>query len=173
MDIKIQKQLTANDYIAAQFLHLSWRFYALMGVLFFVLFVAGDYVWDPENFGSGWIFGVGLWVIWFSIFSVVHVWEVKRRARKTYAQQKTLRVVHENRITDDMLSTHSEMGDVRHKWIDFHKWKANKGMILVYLSDRMFVMFPRRSFASTDEFEDLQKLLTNIIGPAGKAKKPS
>lgn len=173
MELKIQKQLAADDYIAAQFLHLSWRFYAKIGVVLLVISTGVAYALNPEDCSSFLELGVVIWLIWFSVFLVAHVWKVKRSARKTYAQQKSLQILHECRITDDMFYTHSDMGDARHKWVDFHKWKGNETLILVYLSDRLFLMFPRRAFASTVEFEDFKKLLTITIGPMGKAKKPS
>jgi len=75
-------------------------------------------------------------------------------------------------ITDDgVIISSPNRGEWKVSWAEAHKWKSNDKIILVYLSDRMFRMFPRRWFASDADFQDLKNLLLKTIGLPGKARK--
>lgn len=49
-------------------------------------------------------------------------------------------------------------------WSDYLKWKKNDHLILIYLSDCVYHMLPRRMFVDQSEFEKLGDLLTKKIG---------
>jgi Na+/melibiose symporter-like transporter len=171
VDIRFTAQLTPEDYVRAQRLHAGPRVYFVVGsfmlaVLSLIVFVSGD-----AHDGRTWVVTGGLWVIWFLVFCLTQPRGMARRAAKTFSQQKTLQVPFEGEITDEKWHVRSEIGESRISWADFHKWKGNKNLVLVYQSDRLFNMFPRRFFISDEEFQSFKELLTRAIGPAGKAKK--
>lgn len=74
-------------------------------------------------------------------------------------------------ITDDgVIISSPDHGEWKVSWADAHKWKSNDKIILVYLSDRMFRMFPRRWFTFDADYQDLKNLLLKTIGSPGKAR---
>lgn len=69
--------------------------------------------------------------------------------RKVFKQQKSLR--REFQFQWDDAGTHfkSEVGETHLKWDEFIKFHQNKNMILLYISDYLFFMLPKRLM--TDE----------------------
>jgi hypothetical protein len=79
-------------------------------------------------------------------------------------------LLHEEQIVEisDMhLMVKHQHGQGVLPWEIFHKWKADKQLILVYHSDALFHIFPRRAFPSTEEFQWFQALLRTKLGPEG------
>ncbi|HEV3272555.1 MAG TPA: YcxB family protein [Candidatus Methylacidiphilales bacterium] len=171
MEINLKAQLTTKDYADAQRLHSGFRVYfivALMALAIISLIVCS--LGNTTDF-QAWVWAGCIWLIWLLFFCVMLPRKMAKQAAKIFSQQKTLQIPYECRITDEKLYGHSEIGESRMSWEDFHKWKGNEKLILVYQSDRIFHMFPRRWFASDDEFQSFKNLLTRTIGPAGKGRK--
>jgi len=170
MEIRLQGQLIAQDYIDAQYLHAGWR---LPVRAFGISLLAGALLLliDPNN-TVFWIALLPFIGILTGILILVIRHILARRSRKTFAQQKTLHLEVEKQIDEDgIFSRVPVRGEWKSQWPDFHKWKANEKLVLIYASDRIFYMFPRRWFASDAEFESFQELLARKIGPINKARK--
>jgi YcxB-like protein len=117
-----------------------------------------------------WLLGGALWSVYLVIYWIVHPLRIARQAKKIFKQQKSLQVPYECRITDETCFQKSEFGEARMAWSDFHKWKANDKLVLVYSSDRLFYMVPRRFFTSVEEYEQFKSVLTHAIGPMNRAR---
>ena len=172
MQTHFKAQLTAQDYADAQRLHLGFRVHYIVGTMALAGIVLAFWLsGDPFSFQS-WVFIGRLWLICLLTFFLIVSWGTVKRSAKIFAQQKDLQRTYDVGITDDHLIMGSTgRGEWKIPWDDFHKWKMSQKLVLVYPSDRLFRMFPRRWFASDDEFQGFKDLLTRTVGPAGKAKK--
>jgi hypothetical protein len=172
VNIHLPAQITANDYGDAQLLHQRARRYAALvllalGAIFLAILVTGDFA-DLSGL-SFQLFMVAL--ILFLIYRVSPL-GTRRRTAKLFEQSKGLQIPHEIDITEThVIMRSSERGEWKVPWSDFLKWKSHQRLILVYPSPGTYHIFPRRWFASDDEFQSFKDLLARTIGPAGKAKK--
>lgn len=171
MELHLKAQLTAEDYAEGQFLHGLKRSYIIYACVMVVLacviiVLLGDpatgFVWICVPIGLALALLVGLKTVPSAIV---------RRTKKIFAQQKSLQLPRELTITDTHLYAKSERGEAKLPWEDFHKWKANEKIVLVYPSDVILHMFPRRWFASDADFQSFKDFLAQKIGPLGKPKK--
>jgi hypothetical protein len=172
MNFHFPAQLTAEDYIEAQRLHVGWKtflrlsLFMLVVVLGVVIFLGG--LTDL----TAWIGGAAIWLFWLAIFCWTYPRGIAKRTKKLFAQQKELQLVYSADITDERLIMSAPgRGEWIIPWHESHKWKANDKIVLVYPSDRLFRMFPRRWFSSDAEFLAFKDLLAKMIGPAGKPRK--
>ena len=171
MNLHLKAQLTAEDYASAKKLHMG-----ILPLLIIIIFLP-----SAISLGLGWssgfnnlplicgslIFSLLIIALWFP--RILHKKIIKRTA-KLFAQQKSLQMPYEIDITDEFFQAHSELGEGKVPWTNFHKWKYSPTVILVYQSDILFHIFMHRWFASDGEFQDFKNLLTKRIGPVGKAK---
>jgi hypothetical protein len=162
--MKLHCQLTPGDYIDARFLHLrprplfKWIGLSLVGVAIFVC-VNGflnvsesDAPWNP--------FIILAALLYFTLF--YGVW-IPLGTKRLFLQQKTLQEPYEVDISDEAFSASSRHGQTTMVWKDFHKYKTNKRIILLYQSDALFHMFPMRWF-SGDQFREFQEILRANLG---------
>jgi hypothetical protein len=85
--------------------------------------------------------------------------------RRSYAQQKTLHVPFEFQISHDIFRMQGPFGNAELPWSVFRKWRSGKHMILVYQTDKLVNMIPRRMLSSGDA-EKLENLLLQRLGRA-------
>lgn len=102
----------------------------------------------------------------FAIFGVLAyfalsygIW-LPYRTKKIY---KTAEKPYEAKLTEEKFITTNSFGTARIKWADFHKHKVGKDIVLVYQSDLIFHLFPKRWF-SDDDFRKLLQILKNSLG---------
>jgi hypothetical protein len=162
--MKIHCQLTPNDYIKAQFLHMRPRpVFGWIGILILVAMLAtcilqlifpisGKMTWSPFV-----LLGV------LAYFAFVYGVFLPLRAKRIFRQQKALHEPYEVELTDEALSSMSAYGDFKMEWSAFHKYKTSKNLILVYQSDAIFHMFPRRWFTES-QFTEFHAILKKQLG---------
>lgn len=169
--MKLQCQLTPRDYIQAQFLHsrprpiLKWIGLFLVG-LALVVCVDG-FLNLPESEAPWRPFIIFAALLYFALF--YGVW-LPFRTRRLFSQQKALQEPYEVDISDDAFSASSSHGQTTMVWKDFHKYKTNKKIILLYQSDALFHMFPMRWF-SGDQFSEFQEILRANLGEPRPTKR--
>jgi hypothetical protein len=156
-----------SDYKRAIWVHMRpRRTLGCLGVLLLVLAVSSLCITTYRFITMGQDLRVALALAvclgsLFSYFFVLMPWQLNRLSK----QQKLL---HEGiivEISDVNISWKSVYGQTTLPWEVFHKWKGDKLIILVYLSDVQFHVFPRRLFPSPEDFETFQTLLRNKLGP--------
>jgi hypothetical protein len=102
-------------------------------------------------------------------------WFVLRPAQiaRIYRQHKELSSNFEMELTDEAYSIKNDYGSGRIPWKDFAKWKENDRMILLYRSENMFNMVPRRLLADDSQAQYvLDRLQQNGVKEASKVKNP-
>lgn len=87
---------------------------------------------------------------------------VSYQASKIYKQQKGLEKEFELTISDSVLTITADNGHSSHAWSDFHKYKQNKHYLLLYLSDALFFMLPKRQI-SVDDLNAIDEYLNKVI----------
>lgn len=85
--------------------------------------------------------------------------------RRVYKQQKTLHVPIEVELTDIHFLTTSAHGTFQMPWKDFHKWKKNERMILVYQSEVLMHAIPLRALSDAADRKKLVEILSQNLGP--------
>jgi hypothetical protein len=76
---------------------------------------------------------------------------VARQLTRVFTQQKDLSAPFEMTLTDQEFSMRNEFGESHLPWDSFVKWKEDKEMLLLYRSDVMFQMLPKRLLHSDGE----------------------
>ncbi|MBD2310405.1 YcxB family protein [Desertifilum sp. FACHB-1129] len=159
--ITLRGQLKPEDYIKAQYLHLrpSPRLMKIGGAIAsFLLFIS--FLVYPLEIVFSWIVTL---IILFLIYAAVLFFIFPWQARRIFSQQKSLQGEFEIIIFPERIEVTSAQGNLRMPLADFHKYKVSKDMILLYHSQAMFNLFPRRFFASDAEFKTfIAYLKTNL-----------
>jgi hypothetical protein len=158
-------QISYQDYKAAQRLHMAprRRFRILLCILIACFGLA--YILDISAVIKGesgrWLFVcAGLFAYFFLLFGV---W-LPRRWKKTYDGHKLLHRPYQFEITEEAFCSASEYGNATIPWREFHKWKEGKKLFLVYQSDHVFHVIPKRIFESPEAEENFRNLLRNALG---------
>ncbi|MBW4652033.1 MAG: YcxB family protein [Kaiparowitsia implicata GSE-PSE-MK54-09C] len=100
---------------------------------------------------------------WLACLALFYgVW-VPYLAKKIYKQQKTMQEPFELEPTAVKIIETSSRGISRLRWTDFHKYKLGKDIVLVYQSDPLFQIFPKRWF-SEDEYREFRQILKGALG---------
>jgi hypothetical protein len=159
--------ISPSDYKRAIWVHMRpRRFLACVGAFLVVLglVILGITSYHLVTTGGDLKFvlglggGLGVLCLWFFVL-------LPRQLSRIYRQQKLLHEELIVEISDVHLMMKSPHGQGTLPWEVFHKWKADKQMVLVYQSDVMFHIFPRRAFPSLEDFQTFQSLLSTKLGP--------
>jgi hypothetical protein len=163
--MKYQLQIEYADYKAAQRLHMTPRrpfkiiLYFLLAL--FVLaccFAVQKFLKGGEGQDFGFLVGVTVYL--FLMFGVLFPY----RWKKNYQQQKLLHMPFQYEFTTDTFCTFTEYGNVALPWKTFHKWREGKTLFLVYQTDRLFHLIPKRIFQCPEDQAQLRGYLTEKIG---------
>lgn len=160
----IHCQLEPRDYVQSQFLHARPRLeFAVVGVfLVAVGLLTCLYQWLAPGDGSDWwvpcvilgsIGGVAV------LYGLVMPW----RARRIFRQQKSLHSPWECDLSEETCESRSAHGHARVPWTEFHRYKMGRDMVLVYHSDVLFSVFPRRWFTEA-QFDEFLRILEHQLG---------
>ena len=139
-------QLKWTDYLAACRLHGRIRpFFAVLGILLlsFFLFAAISIMARPGPHTTAYVLFATL-ALWALLRLVV----IPLKVRRVFRQQRNMQVPTTHEADEDGLASANEVGTSRYRWSDFTKWKENERLIVLYLSDIMMIVLPKRSFAS-------------------------
>jgi hypothetical protein len=167
--MKISGQLLWTDYLKAQYLHMrpstvgSSAVYVLLG--FFVLAALASMAFSvgSAGFSDSWPFFlppllvIAILPLYFYVF-------LPRRVRRLFEQHKELSAPVEHEITPEGLITKSQYGNSNRPWSIFSKWRENKDLLMLYVTDIQFVMIPKRlctaeQLAAVHSYLDQNKVL--------------
>lgn len=147
--------LTADDYIAATRLHITRASYRnnliklalIMGLLYAVLAFAvmGQWTWQHAAGAVG-LGAIAAVIIVLGIAATNHIM-VARRTRRIYAQQKSLHEEFEFSWDETGFDLATPSARSRHHWADFRQWAEGPDGIILYQSDALFNMLPKRALS--------------------------
>jgi hypothetical protein len=106
-----------------------------------------------------------LWpVVFVAAFLVIYLrvllpWN----ARRVFFQQKESASPFEHEITETAFNSSGQYGSATRPWVNFHKWKEDKDLLMLYLSDVMFIVIPKR-FCTPEQVDAIRaRLVENKI----------
>jgi len=162
-------QLTADDYIAANKLHMQkrgWKRVAWMAIWFVLglgaVLSADIAVQDPSA-------GLPPLLIILSIVGLqlfLRIIYLPRRARHIFSQQRSLQLPFESVVTDTGLESTNANGKTQLPWGHLIRWKEGDTLFVVYQSDLVFNMVPKRCFARPDHVAEFRAIVTERLGPS-------
>ncbi len=159
----IHCQITEEDYIRAQYLHMRPRpvFLAagvLMVAMALIVIVLRLFIYpSASSHASPYILLAVLVYLALRFFVIMPM-----SAKRIYRQQKTLHEPYEVEITEEAMRVASTYGESTVPWQTFYKYKVGRDFLLVYQSAAIFHMFPRRWF-SDEQFAEFQAILARHL----------
>lgn len=164
--MKINVQLTTEDYIAARRLSLRPRpvlkyvgYLTLIALTIFLIWQSLEAFQTKKVDQSYWItLGITTYIL------LLYFFIMPLRTKRLFKQHKALQTPLELEFSDTHFSGTSQNGSFNMVWEDFHKWKRNKKMILIYQSSALMHMVPLRFFDSESDIEHLISILSSKLG---------
>jgi hypothetical protein len=163
--MELKGKIAFEDLMAAQWLHLRpRRTMAAAGILILglAIFATVDMflsrrqaLTDPMLWALP---GILVYLVFF-IFVLF-----PRKIRRSYSQRKDFQHEISMLVTSDGLETRTEQGHGMKPWDDFLKWKEGKNIFLLYISDHMFHMVPKRFFANHEDIDSFRDVVRRSIG---------
>ena len=169
--------LESDDYIAANALHCRGQYVRLfigMVVGYLVVVLGMSAVLDrslpePVGFGIGLAAIVALGGVWLLCARFVLL---PTRSRRIFRQQKNLHQPFQITWDDETMATTATSGHNTTPWQDFLKWRENTKLFLLYRSDVMFNLIPKRAFSDSEGVEDFRRLAKEkICATQGRRRK--
>jgi len=152
--------LSWAEFRGAQYLHLRPRpWLRVVGWLLLVLCAAMlvPALLDgltSETPGTAYTFvGALLYLgLWFFVY-------IPWQARRMFTQQKALREPLRLEASGEGLWASTSIAHGAYPWSHLHKWKEGKSLFLLYFSDSLFCIVPKRCFAHPGDVVSFRSLL--------------
>jgi hypothetical protein len=159
----IRVQLTDGDYVrAVQAAARPSRVTFIVIALISALILAGALVaWD-SGYGREAVIAVSVWCGIVLGARVGQILWIPVQARKVFRQQRGLHRPHEVSWNDAGLTTTAEDGTWTISWADFHKSLELEDQFILFLSDAVFVMLPKRAFQDSGQIDGFRQSTTQI-----------
>lgn len=157
-------QLTADDYIAALYTHSTFtRMRWLRMGLITVALMAFIYFQMPHDpwFVATLIASYGA-ILLLTIALVRYVF-LPWQGRRIYAQTKAMQRPYKWTWDDERMSYVNDLASGIVPWEDVLKWREGPEQFLVYQSNIMFYLFPKRAFANEAAIDEFRALLKKKI----------
>jgi hypothetical protein len=172
--MKLKGQLQWTDYLNSQLLHMqpNWvvriMLYGVYSVLVFA-FVSGLYFFAVGQLDTqlSYILPLFFFIAFYPLYRYVFL---PNRVKKIFTQQKELNSPFEIEFTDDAMIASNEFGNSTRPWKNFTKWKENNELIMVYHSDVMYSILPKRIFTDSQQIETVKSYLEKYKVPAAKSR---
>ena len=146
LELRFQESITLQMFIAAQTLHVGWRWLGLL--LFPVVMGAwmlfGEY--SELSSVSGKLASIGI----FSLFPALMYWWTRRSWAKVFRASPYFKERATGLITDDGLSYSSPLGAWTIPWKQFTRARYRPELIVLYQSPVMFRILSRDFFEAED-----------------------
>lgn len=168
----MQIRILPEDYLAGVRLNMRPRkAWAIAGIALLAVMAAGAAIllWKVVVGEGDWLdlifpAAVAWLALWYWAF-------IPRQVRKLYSQQRSLQEPFDAAFDTAGMRVNNERGDAMLPWTDVHKWRESKRLFLIYQSDALFHLLPKRCFESEAEQKGLRELLLAQVGPPNVARK--
>ena len=166
-------QVIPDDIKAAYRLHIfpRSRFVAATGLLLLVAFYALAITSVTKIMG-----GDTTWQDWIAVLAAAYipVWYfilLPASIKKMYSQAKALHEPIEMTVGQDGLAATGPNGEGTIPWTHVHRWRESRHVLLIYFSDELYHVVPKRCLDHSQE-EILRTALLKNVGPANNSFKP-
>jgi hypothetical protein len=164
----IEVRLEPEDYVTASraVAELSWKgIFQLAGVAIVVMLVATFFVVVEDDLQMalvtcGAAFGAG-----GGVFLAKRI-TLPRKAHRIFAQTPSLQRPYQVTWDDRALTATSQQGAGMYPWAEFHKSRELAGLFLIFLSDVMFIMVPKRDFPDDATMRNFRECIQTYVRPA-------
>lgn len=163
----IPVQLEEADYSEAIALHKRWgvKMWLLITVSTAVDLIIGfEFLFSSDVAILGVMF-ISLVVLTWIIPTITKFVLIPSIARKRFKQHKALQRPYTLSWSKDALTIKSETGENNTPWSDFLKWRENEHLFLIYVTNGLFRMIPKRAFSDSHAATEFGQLLHEKIGP--------
>jgi hypothetical protein len=154
-----------TDFIQAQWIHVKpRRVYAIAGIIIILLnliVMVGSGIQYFSGSYDGKLFFLLLCLLFY--FSALILWR-RYKIKKVYRQQKSLQREVNVEINERGVVFSTENGNYRLDFVDVHKYKDSSSVLLLYHSDMMFNIIPKKS-------QELRGLSSEIVSKLIELKK--
>ncbi len=173
--IEFKGQYDLSDFKKAQRLHtqigrMSARADSYLIGLLALLTIAGVVLAVMGR--VPWLFTCYL-ALFLGVYVLFQFVLIPRQLTRVFKQRKDLSAPFEMELTEQEFEIRNEFGVTHLPWKDFVKWKENGEMLLMYRSDTMFHLLPKRLLPKTDDIQYvLDRLQQNNVPIASKVRNP-
>lgn len=163
--VTITHKLQPDDFSKAAFLHLRPRpALAVLLTLMLVFCVVALIMSLATMEEPDWTIYAMLFVFVYLVLRFLVI--LPYRAKKQFSQNRFAKREAECRFDEEGLHTKSEIDTSDIPWDNFHAWKESKRLVLLYITDRNYLVFPRRLFDEPG-WEEFRELLGQNVKKRG------
>jgi YcxB-like protein len=167
-------QLTADDLVAANFVASRWTRWRWLGIgLIFVAWLVigtSELLSGDEPFSGDALFYFALIPLMMLGLVLSRYWYVPRHSRRTFAQTKSLQRPFRWAWNEEQLSCTSDLANAIVPWADLVKWREGDDVFLLYPSNVMFYIFPKRAFQDVAAIDAFRALLKAKVAATAKSE---
>lgn len=121
-------------------------------------FVAGRAGYMREAFIAGFVWFFGLIGA-----GIGHMVSIAPKAKRVFRQQRGLRRAHEVSWNHVGLTVSGEDGQSTTRWADFHRVRELDDQFILFLSDAIFLMIPKRAFPDSGLMQSFRESVASGI----------
>jgi hypothetical protein len=172
--MKLKGQLQWTDYLNSQLLHMQpdpVRRIMYYGVYSFLVFALVSSLYlvatGQHNIQFSYMLPFFIFVAIYPLYRYVYL---PNQVKKIFAQQKELSSPFEIEFTDTEMIMSNEFGNSTRPWKNFIKRKENNELIIMYLSDVMYIIIPKRIFTDSQQIETIKSYLEKNKVPVAKSR---
>lgn len=170
--MKIKGQLEWLDYRNSSLLHMQPTGFARFSLYFIIpigicIFIYAIYLAASAQVSITPLIPVLVLVAFIVLYRYVFL---PNRVKKIFSQQKELSLPFEIEFSDTGMSVSNELGNANRPWGNFHKWKENKDLLILYHSDVLYTILPKRIFSNAAQIEKVKGYLLSNNIPEAKSR---
>ncbi|HEY9346620.1 MAG TPA: YcxB family protein [Inquilinus sp.] len=157
-------QFNEDDLVAAARLHVWTALTTWKTLLFLVIVVIGAGLivstllsesGTPDVSGTVATAAVGV----PAVLAILHYMSLPQNARRMHRQQKSLQESLAVEWSDDGMNWDGQTGHSRTPWSHYVKWCEDRRLFLLYHSDRLHQILPKRVLSSAD----IDSIRSNLV----------
>ena len=162
--MELRGRIVVGDLMAAQWVHVRpRRSSAALGVVLLGLIVvvmASSFLEHRQ-----WLMDPVTWILLGSVAYLAFmafVW-FPRKIRRSYSQRKDFQHEISMMASSTGLEMRTEQGYNLKPWSDYLNWKEGRSVFLLYLSDNLFQMVPKRFFATHEDIDAFRDVIRESV----------
>ncbi|MGE5657476.1 MAG: YcxB family protein [Actinomycetota bacterium] len=152
--MKLEYQLTLNDYVEASQAHLKSRSILLwIGSILFFLIGILSIIFNPAE-GMGYCFVV-LGIFYIPLIKLINRYQLTR----LWKSQPSIREPISLEVNEERINFKSPAFESNVKWQVYTKFRETKKLFMLYQSHHLFNILPKRAFVSNEQLDQFRELL--------------
>jgi YcxB-like protein len=169
--MKIKGQYQWTDYLATQLVHAQTSRFAKIFIFFCGMLVFSSMLYLFFNMGDQKIEDIIPILLFLLVFVLVFFISpifyrkvvLPKQVKQAFAQQKNLSLPFEIEFTETGMNFSNAIGNNTWTWEYFTKWNENEDIIVLYQSDNVIQMIPKRLLVDQQQLDMVKSLLQKNI----------